>query len=203
MKKIGNIIVNGPNCKVDKCYNKFLSLSDVDNSLPTMVVGFENAKKNIKDFSVFEKSKNHDMLWWTFSKTEKRSDYDSGMKLFFNKCINNIINNIKYYYIDIIKLTYTKARNIINYIKSDSKKLYYVDNNKFVFIYDTEITKNIYGISLNTCSFYGISKKKIIKRISDNKSNERINDFLKIPNNVRWITKDEVPKEMVLLEYFS
>ena len=48
MKKIGNIIVSSPNSKVDDCYNKFLSLSNVDNNLPTMIIGLKNAKQNIE-----------------------------------------------------------------------------------------------------------------------------------------------------------
>ena len=48
MKKIGNVIVSSPNYKVEDCYNKFLSLSNVDNDLPTMIIGLENAKKYIE-----------------------------------------------------------------------------------------------------------------------------------------------------------
>lgn len=40
MKKIGNVIVSSPNYKVEDCYNKFLSLSNVDNDLPTMIIGW-------------------------------------------------------------------------------------------------------------------------------------------------------------------
>ncbi len=105
MKKIGNIIVSSPNSKVDDCYNKFLSLSNVDNNLPTMIIGLKNAKQNIENFSIFKKEYRNNMLWWTFSKTEKRSDYDKDMQNFYEVCINNIINNIKYYNININELT--------------------------------------------------------------------------------------------------
>ena len=71
-----------------------------------------------------------------------------------------------------------------------------------VFIYDIEKTKNIYGISLNTCAFYGISKEKILKMIVNNQNNVQIKNFYKIPNNVRRIVNDEIPNELFLLEYF-
>ena len=203
MKKIGNIIVSSPNSKVDDCYNKFLSLSNIDNNLPTMIIGLKNAKQNIENFSIFKKEYRNNMLWWTFSETEKRSDYDKDMQNFYEVCINNIINNIKYYNININELTYSKIKKLIKYIKNNNKKIYYIDNNKFVFIYDIEKTKNIYGISLNTCAFYGISKEKILKLIVSNSKNEQKKNFYEIPNKVRRIVNDQIPNEMFLLEYFN
>ena len=203
MKKIGNIIVSSPNSKVDDCYNKFLSLSNIDNNLPTMIIGLKNAKQNIENFSIFKKEYRNNMLWWTFSKTEKRSDYDKDMQNFYEVCINNIINNIKYYNININELTYSKIKKVIEYIINNNKKIYYIDNNKFVFIYDIEKTKNIYGISLNTCAFYGINKGKILKLIVSNSKNEQKKNFYEIPNKVRRIVNDQIPNEMFLLEYFN
>ena len=130
MKKIGNVIVSSPNYKVEDCYNKFLSLSNVDNDLPTMIIGLENAKKYIEGFSIFKKEYWNNMLWWTFSKTEKRSDYDKDIQKFYEICINNIINNIKYYNININELTYGKIKKVIEYIINNNKKIYYIDNNK-------------------------------------------------------------------------
>lgn len=203
MKKIGNVIVNSPNYKVADCYNKFLSLSNVDNKLPTMIIGLENAKKNIDGFSILKREYWNNMLWWTFSKTEKRSDYDKDMEKFYEVCINNIINNIKYYYINIIELTYNKTKKLINYIKNNNRKLYYIDNNKFIIIYDIDNTKNIYGISLSTCAFYGISKTKVLNIISRGVNNKQIKNFYSIPNNVRRMVNDEFPNELVLLEFFN
>lgn len=203
MEKIGNVIVSSPNYKVEDCYNKFLSLSNVDNDLPTMIIGLENAKKYIEGFSIFKKKYWNNMLWWTFSKTEKRSDYDKDIQKFYEICINNIINNIKYYNININELTYSKIKKLIKYIKNNNKKIYYIDNNKFVFIYDIEKTKNIYGISLNTCAFYGINKEKILKLIVSNSKNEQKKNFYEIPNKVRRIVNDQIPNEMFLLEYFN
>ena len=202
MKKIGNIIVSSPNSKVDDCYNKFLSLANIDNNLPTMIIGLKNAKQNIENFSIFKQEYRNNMLWWTFSKTEKRSDYDKDMQKFYEVCINNIINNIKYHNININELTYSKIKKLIEYIINNYKKIYYIDNNKFIFIYDIEKTKSIYGISLNTCAFYGISKEKILKMIANNQNNVQIKNFYKIPNNVRRIVNDEIPNELFLLEYF-
>ena len=124
------------------------------------------------------------------------------MQKCYEVCINNIINNIKQHNININELTYSKIKKLIEYIINNHKKIYYIDNNKFIFIYDIEKTKNIYGISLNTCAFYGISKEKILKIIANNQNNVQIKNFYKIPNNVRRIVNDEIPNELFLLEYF-
>lgn len=206
MKKyIGNIIVNSPNYKVDNCFNKCMSLNTIDESLPTIIIGLQNAKNMIDNFNILDKKYEKNMLWWTFSKTERRTDYDKDIMDFHNYCIENIVNKIKYHYINYVDLTYNKAKKLLNYINGNKKKAYYIDNNKFIFIYDCEKTdnnKNIYGFSLNTCVFFGIQKNKILSLIRNNKNNKRINNFYDIPNNIRRFINDDIPSEIVLLEYF-
>jgi hypothetical protein len=204
MKKyIGNVVVNSPNYKVDNCFNKCLSLSNIDNSLPTLIIGFENAKKNISNFNILIKRYNNDMLWWTFSKMERRNDHDKDITDFHNYCINNIVNNINYHCINYVNLTYNKVKKCLKYIRNEKKKYYYVDNNKFVFVYDVESdSKSIYGFSLNTCAFFGISKQKVLSLVESNPNNRMIKNFYQIPNNIRRLVNDDIPSEIVLLEYF-
>lgn len=203
MKKyIGNIIVSGPNFKVDECFNKCMNMTNVDESLPTLIIGLENAKKYISNFNILKKKYEDGMLWWTFSKTEKRNDHEKDIADFHTFCLNNIINNINYFYINYVNLTYNKAKRCINYIKSNIKKYYYIDNNKFVFVHDLEKKTNVYGFSLNTCSFFGISKSKVVSLIQNNPNNKKINNFYSIPNKIRKIIDEYIPSEMVLLDYF-
>jgi hypothetical protein len=206
MKKyIGNVIVSSPNYKVDNCFNKCLSLSNIDKTLPTLIIGLQNAKKEINDFNILNKKYDNDMLWWTFSKTERRSDHDKDIIDFHNYCISNIVNNIKYYYINYVNLSYSKAKKCLNFIHDNKKKYYYVDNNKFIFFYDCEMdgkVKNIYGFSLNTCAFFGIAKNKVLSLIENNQNNKKIKNFYKIPNNIRRLINDDIPSEIILLEYF-
>ena len=205
MKKyIGNIVAN-QKYKVDSCFKKCLTLSEVDETLPTLIIGFQNAKNSIKDFKILVKKYNEDMLWWTFSKTERNIDYEKDIIDFHNYCIANITKSINYHNINYINLTYNKAKKCLNFIKNDSKKYYYVDNGKFIFVYDTKNTnkgKHIYGFSLNTAAFFGISKKKIVSLLENNTNNKKITNFYSLPNKIRGLVNDDIPSEMVLLEYF-
>ena len=205
-KFLGNIVVSSPNTKLDVCFKKCLSMSDINKSLPTLIIGLQNAKKNIDNFSILKKNYDNDMLWRTFTKMERRVDYDKDMEDFKKLCINNIVNSINYKNINILNLdTKSKIKRSINFVKNDKKKYYYIDNNKFIFLYDIESNdknKSIYGFSLNTAAFFGISKKKVIKLLEENDKNIQIKNFYSIPNNIRRIVNDEIPKEMVLNEYF-
>lgn len=202
-KYIGNVVVPSPNFKVEDCYNKCMSIYTIDTSLPTIIIGLQNAKNQIDNFSILKKKYNdNDMVWWTFSKSEKRVDYDKDMTDFYKFCIDNIINNIKYYYININNLTLTEVKKYIEKLNNNNRKYYFIHNDKFVFIYDFEDTKNIYGISLSTCAFYGLKKSKMIDLVKKNPNNKQIKNFYNIPNNIRRMVNDEIPRELTLLEYF-
>lgn len=206
MKKyIGNVIVSSPNYKVDECFNKCLNIENIDETLPTLIIGLEKAKKNIEKFNILIKNYNNGMLWWTFSKTERRIDYEKDIIDFHNHCIANIVGKIDYHFINYVDLTYNKAKKCLRYIRNNHKKRYYVDNGKFIFVYDTENgdkSKNIYGFSLTTSAFFGLERKKILSVIENNPNNKQIKNFYSVPNKIRTLVKDDIPSEMVLLEYF-
>lgn len=202
MKKyIGNILASGPNYKVDDCFNKCISLSSIDNNFPTLIIGLENAKKNIgSDFNILKKKYNDGKLWWTFSKTERRVDHDKDIEDFKKYCINNIVDKLDYKLINVTNIdTFNKLRRTIVFVNNNVKKYYYVDNNKFIFLNDG---KHIYGFSLNTASFYGFQKEKILNLLKRNTNNVRITNFYSIPNNIRRIVNDDIPSKMLMFRYF-
>lgn len=201
---IGNIVAN-PKFKVEECFKKCYNLTDIDDSLPTLIIGLQNAKKYINDFNILKKRYIDNMLWWTFTKTERRIDYEKDIVDFHNHCINTIVNKIDYHYINFINLTYNKAKCCLNYINSNNKKYYYIDNNKFIFVFDTKNvsnSKSIYGFSLNTGAFFGIARNKVISLFENNPNNVKINNFYSIPNKIRGLVNDDIPSEMILLDYF-
>ena len=93
MQKIGNIVCS-PQTKVDDIFYKFKSCAEIDNNLPTMVIGIENAKGCIENFSILEKIYDNGKFRWTFKKNERRIDYEEDLKQFIDYCYNNIISDI-------------------------------------------------------------------------------------------------------------
>lgn len=207
MKNIGNVIVSSPNTKVEECFNKYLSLSNIDNDLPTLIIGLDNARGKITNFNILVKSYNDKKTWWTFSKIERRVDFEKDVADFKVFCIDNIVDSIDYKNIDIVNLnSYLKIKKLIKYIKGNRDKCFYIDNGKFIFLYDKGENggrKVIYGLSLNTIAFFGISKKKVIDLIRSNSRNIEIKNFYCIPNDIRRMVDNEIPKEMVLLDFFK
>ena len=172
MNKIGNIIsdVNVNNIEL---YNKVSCLSEIDNNLPTLIIGLDKARENINGFSILKKRYNN--IFWTFKKNERRNDYENDTKLFFNYSINCIIKDIKYKYINFTKFKSCKIKSFINYINLDKKIYYIMPNNNFIFIYDKNI-KTVMGISLSLCDYAKLKRDKIIKKINNS------NNLCKIDN---------------------
>lgn len=55
MKKIiANIITKSNKIDFDFNYNKCKSMEEIDSSLPTFIIGYENAKKFIRDFDILK-----------------------------------------------------------------------------------------------------------------------------------------------------
>lgn len=203
-KFIGNIVTKNLRLKTDEHFNKCKSIDEAIPSIPTIIVGLESAKETIQDFSILKKCYNDCMLWWTFTKTERSVDFEKDIENFYNFCIENIINNILYYNINIIKLKYNKIKKIINNIKNKEKIFYYyIENDRFLYVQEASRPNNVYGFSLSTAAFYGIQPLKIIKLLENGENNIKIKNFSSIPFQIRNRIGYEVPNMMILFDYFN
>ena len=146
-------------------------ISDADSTKPILVVGWENAKLFETYNGILDK-KLADGVFWTFSKTESRSDFEDDLDKFYSYIYNNILNNIRYYYINIFKLNYNKIKKLINIIDYSERKNIYI-NNDFVYI---PYKGNILGISLPMLEYCGIGKEKVVERIRKNPNNVFLDD---------------------------
>ena len=137
-----------------------------DKTKPILIIGYNEVKKLFDNVSILNK-KISDNIFWTFGKTEKRADYENDLKSFYNHIILNAINNVKYYYVNIFKLSYTRAKNLLSIINNGDKKYIYISNN-IIYIY---YGNYILGISLEVTEYIGIKKKKIVDLIRKNENN--------------------------------
>ena len=146
-------------------------ISSADSTKPILIVGWKKAKEDPRYTSILDKQLD-DKVYWTFNKSESRSDFEDDLKNFYNIIYNNILNNISYYYINIFKLKYSIIKKIYNIINSKENKNIYISNG-MVYI---PHKGNIFGISLNILEYCGIKTKKILDRIISNPSNRVIED---------------------------
>ncbi len=194
MKKLGYIVSDKKINNVKGFVEVVNDISLADTTKPVLLVGLENAKKNIKNFSILDKKVN-DNLFWTFKKTEKRVDFENDINYFYNYIINNISRNIKYYYINILKLKYNKIKKLYNILFSSNKKYIYISNNMIYILYKENI---ILGISLNLLEYIKIKKEKILDKLYSNKNNVICTDVSQCIKSI----KNEIGNNRYVVPYF-
>lgn len=203
MKPFGNIICN-INGQPDTFLNlkRYATLKEVeDKSIPTIIIGWEKAKKNISGINILQKWYPEQNVGWTFSKTERGADYQKDIVTFCEWVLNNVISKSTYKYVDVINMTFEETKKFIRFIKSDIPKFVFSDRGKFLFVHSRKHNRT-YGLSLTTCSYIGIDKNKIINRILDNPYNNRVENFSAIPYTLRSKLGDKLHLYFSLLEYF-
>ena len=137
-----------------------------DSTKPILVIGLEEAKKQGKEFSILNKRLDSN-LFWTFGKTERRTDHERDIQNFYEYVLNKSIKNIKYYYINIFKLRYNKVKKLLDIIYNTNKKYIYI-NNDIIYIY---YNNYLLVISLTMTDYMGVDRKKIIRKLRQNKYN--------------------------------
>lgn len=154
-------------------------VSSADPTSPILIVGLKKAKEYAGDkFSILNKRISEN-VFWTFSRVERRQDYEKDILLFYKFIINNIINNINYYYINFYKLKYNRFKILYNILfNKNINKFIYLKHDMVYLYYDNN---HVLGFSLKMLSYIGISKKKIYLKIKN------------APNTVINFDSSEIP----------
>ena len=121
MEKLGYIVSTSKIKGLDDFVGLVNDVSLADPTKPILIVGLENAKKYSDNFSILNK-KLSENVFWTFKKTEKREFYERDVEEFSKYIIQNVLNTIKYYYINIITLRYSKIKRLYNILFSEGEK---------------------------------------------------------------------------------
>lgn len=161
---IGNIVTTKRFNSV-KYFNICTSPSDCISDIPTLYIGLETARENIIDFNILNKRPTNN-IWWTYGRTENRKEQEEDIQSFTDFCINRLLNKVKYKYIDILNLTYSRIKKMVYYFtQCGHKKIFITRGSMFMFIYVPR-DECVYGLSLSLCEYFHIPNKKIIKRFA-------------------------------------
>ncbi len=166
MNKLGYIVTDRKISNVKEFVGVVDDISLADPTKPVLIVGIDLAKKYIDNFSILDKKVN-DNLFWTFKKTENRVDFENDLNYFYDYIIYNIYKNIKYYYINILKLGYNKIKKLYNILFSTNKKYIYISNNVIYLLHN----ENILGISITILEYLKIDMKKFFRKLYSNENN--------------------------------
>lgn len=156
---------------------------------PILVIGLNEAKKIAPSFSILNKKIDKE-VFWTYGKTEKRDEHEKDIKKFYEYVLNKVVNEVPYYYVNLLTLKYNKAKNLINIINNNILKYIYINNNIIYIYYNSYIL----GISLTIAEYMGIKREKILSRIRSNPQNivSYTDSFLdanmrKVINNKKYV----------------
>ena len=93
---IGYIITDKKMNGINILVGQVNDISLADPSKPILIVGWDKAKENEKYSSILDKQLD-DNLFWTFSKSENRSDFEDDLVKFYLLCYNRVIERTRYY----------------------------------------------------------------------------------------------------------
>lgn len=201
-KALANIITSSNKINFNLPVNKCKDMYCQDKSLPTLIIGYENAKKYINDFNILQKFYPNQNVYWTFKRTERGIDYESDLKDFYTTVITNFCDTVNYNPIDFYRVDLKICKKLIKFALSDEKKMVFNENYRYLYVF-CEKYKTVFGFSLSTSKFFGISPQKIVSLFKNNENNEFVYDFSNIPNDVKQIVGEKIDKYMVLYHYFA
>lgn len=199
---LGNIVTAYKRENFSLFFNVVKDMEEVIDGVPTLIIGLENARNGIENFTILNKRYNNDMLWWTYKKTERKYEFDDDIVSFYNFCITTFVEKYKYVYIDIPKYRYNRLKKLINYINSPIDKIcFQTRENNFLFIYDSEL-KTVFGLSMTLLEYIGIEKAKVIKKIKANRKNRFLYDTSFLDQGLRKVIDNNTHYILPLAEVF-
>jgi hypothetical protein len=84
----------------------------------------------------------------------------------------------------------------------DKKLCLLTKDSRFIFIY-SEKYNTVWGLSLSLCDYIGICRKKVAKRIRENKNNIFMNGISFSDGDIRKIIGDDTHLILPALSYFG
>ena len=158
---IGNIITSS---KIeDENFKVCRKLETIDDSLPTLIVGWEKTKEIYGDKVSILHKKIDDKTQWTFSTKERKVDYDKDIESYMSNCYSNIGKDINYIYVDVIHDSKKKIKKIIRKIYSLKNPKVYNHLNRMIYIYGDNI---VFGVDIEVLNYIGIDYKKVLDKLS-------------------------------------
>lgn len=153
--KIANI-VSKTNLNVSKDFNVVSSMDEIIHGLPTLIVGFDVVNKHYPEFDITNREVEPN-LYWIFKRTERRDDFEIGLRWFRDKVISDLGKEISYVFVDLMQYKKKTLCKIARKFLKTEKKFSVVFND-MVYIYGENI---IFGVDLKLFRFAELDADKL------------------------------------------
>lgn len=198
MCKLANIVTSAKPTSFSEIFNVVKSYDDIIDGLPTIIIGWGKAKDIIPNVDIL--NKRYGDTWWTFSKTERRCDYEEDIVSFYEFSVKTLMDKIKYVYVDFVNYRLVSIKKMVKFLKDASHKtVFLTKGNNFMFVYSKKYN-TVFGISLSLCEYVGIERKKVIRLV---RNGYFIKDTSFIDNDMRRIIGSNTHYILPLCEYFK
>lgn len=178
MRHIANIITKHK-IEVSSFFNVTSDFIGINTKIPTLIVGWADVKELFPNQDILN-SRIDDNITWTFSKREKRYQYEKDLSAFIDKVVKDIDKKVKYRFFNFILSSQNRRDDFIEYVQSGPCSIYY--NTQFLYVYNIKDNITI-GVSLVDLAYAGINPKDFILTL--NKYNNNI-----ICENLKCINSD-------------
>jgi len=156
---LGNIVTNNTITDVAD-FNVVKSMDDIIHGLPTLIIGWKLSINLFPDLDVVNRTAGEN-IYWTFAMNEKREYYEIDLFMFRQRCYQDLISKVTYFFVDLFTLRISKIKRLINKINSTNKGVIYKHDN-ILYIY---IDKLILGINLEFCEYFNVNITKLINKL--------------------------------------
>ena len=191
-------IVTRNKIEISSFFNVTNCISDIDIELPTLIIGWNLVKELFPEQNILVSQINNN-IYWTFSKREKRYQYEKDLETFIEKVRNEIDNRVNYRFFNYLTANDEKQKSFINYVNKGNCSIYY--NSRFLYVYNANDQLTI-GISLNYLKYNGITISNFIKTLNTNNNNFIIDNLKYIDENSLSFIKDNT-KSIAFLNYLK
>jgi len=147
-------------------------MDEIIEGLPTIIVGWKFMTQFFPEQDILEKQID-EKTFWTYARTEKRSDYEVDIENFITFAHKYLVNNVFYVFIDPIQYKLSKIKKVLAKIKSSEKIISY-HHGDMVYICTDNI---VFGVDLLLLEFIGLNRAKVLSKIEADS-----NVFLTEPN---------------------
>ena len=169
MRYIGRIITN---TKIDDV-SEFIEVTEDSSSIvgnetkiPTLIVGYKRAQEICGDVKIL-KRKIGKNLYWTFSKRERRVDYDQDIVTFQKTVSDFLLKCCKYEYVDVMTCSEETRNTLVGKVLDAGMHKVIYESPTMYYMYVPSEGK-VYGVSKEVLKFSQIPS--LFTRSRDNQS---------------------------------
>lgn len=167
------------------------SIVDNATTIPTLIIGYKKAQELCGEVNILKKQISTN-LWWTFSKRERRIDFESDLKDFLKRVAEFIKTYSDYRFFSLLTSPDDEKRELIKVLKNNKTVAYQTEKMLYIFL---PHAKKTIGISIGELSYIG-------KTAEDAKGWFNLSDF--VPET--FLTDDifkEIPYRVPFLYYLA